>query len=65
MRRRFEPALAVVAESPPVFGKYVYDPVGQVTEPLFLALIRRMGEAPTTKEVGHVACIGHEMIGAT
>jgi hypothetical protein len=55
LRRRFEPAhvsLAIVAESPPVSGKYFYDPAGRVTEPLFSALMKSLGEKPASKEAG-------------
>jgi hypothetical protein len=52
MRRKFEPAtvtLVIVAESPPVGGKYLYDPAGKVSEPLFDALIKQLGIQPKTK----------------
>jgi hypothetical protein len=48
MRREFEPTservkLVIVAESPPLGGKYFYDASGEVTEPLFRALMRELG----------------------
>lgn len=46
MRRKFEPTtvtLVIVAESPPVGGKYFYDPTGKVSEPLFNALMKQLG----------------------
>src|SRR5271170_2641326 len=48
MRPEFEPTsakvkLVVVAESPPVGGKYFYDSRGKVSEPLFKALMRELG----------------------
>ena len=52
MRRKFEPTtvtLAIVAESPPVGGKYFYDPAGKVSEPLFNALMKQLGVKPKTK----------------
>ena len=54
-RRRFEPEevnLVIVAESPPVSGKYFYDPDGAISEPLFAALIKQLGVSPTRKEDG-------------
>jgi DnaJ-like protein len=39
-RHKFEPAsvkLVIIAESPPASGKYFYNPVGAVSEPLFAA----------------------------
>ncbi|GAB4374067.1 MAG: hypothetical protein Kow00114_36410 [Kiloniellaceae bacterium] len=55
LRRRYQPAsvsLAIVAESPPKSGKYFYDATGQVSEPLYSALMKILGEAPATKEAG-------------
>lgn len=54
-RRSFQPKdvqLAIVAESPPASGLYFYDPSGRVTEPLFSALMKQMGFAPSSKEMG-------------
>jgi len=47
-----KPRLIVVAESPPLSGKYFYDPSGKVTEPLFAALMDQVGIKPTLKELG-------------
>lgn len=55
LRRAFEPdqaRLVIVGESPPVSGLYFYDPEGLVSEPLFSALMKRIGFAPTTKAEG-------------
>jgi hypothetical protein len=52
MRRKFEPTtatLVIVAESPPVGGKYFYDPAGKMSEPLFNALMKQLGIQPKTK----------------
>src|SRR4051794_14809782 len=58
LRSRFTPSsvrLVVVAESPPVSGKYFYDPNGAVTEPLFAALMKQIGTKPETKNEGLLA----------
>lgn len=55
LRRRYEPGnlrLVIIAESPPASGKYFYDPEGRPSEPLFAALMRRLGHFPLTKEAG-------------
>ena len=39
-------------ESPPVSGKYFYDPSGKTTEPLFSAIMRLFGWAPSAKAEG-------------
>ncbi len=55
LRSKFEPAsptLVIVAESPPVSGKYFYDPDGRSSEPLFAALMKLIGIAPRTKLEG-------------
>ena len=54
MRREFEPeptsvTLVIVAESPPASGKYFYRPNGEVSEPLFKALMKQLGIQPKTK----------------
>ena len=52
LRRRFEPtsvALVIVAKSPPISGKYFYDPDGKVSEPLFSALMKQLSIEPETK----------------
>jgi hypothetical protein len=54
-RRRFEPAsvnLVIVAESPPVSGRYFYDVHGAIGEPLFRALMKQLGIEPKTKDEG-------------
>jgi hypothetical protein len=54
-RRRFEPEhvkLVIVAESPPVSGKYFYNPDGAISEPLFAALMKQLGVSPTRKDDG-------------
>lgn len=55
LRRAFEPdqiSLIIVGESPPVSGLYFYDPDGLVSEPLFSALMKRIGFTPSTKAEG-------------
>jgi hypothetical protein len=60
LRRRYEPksiTLAIIAESPPISGRYFYNPEGRVSEPLFSALMRYplmryLGLSPTAKENG-------------
>jgi hypothetical protein len=55
LRSKFEPArvsFVIIAESPPVSGKYFYDPDGKVSEPLFSALMKQLGMQPTTKREG-------------
>ena len=55
LRSKFAPKpgkLVIVAESPPASGKYFYKPAGAVGEPLFAAMMRQLGFAPTTKEDG-------------
>jgi hypothetical protein len=45
LRHEFEPKdvkLAIVAESPPISGKYFYDPCSNVSEPVFSALISKL-----------------------
>lgn len=52
LRREFEPTnvtLIIVAESPPIGGKYFYDSTGDVSEPLFSALMKPFGIPRTTK----------------
>jgi hypothetical protein len=44
-----------VLESPPVSGKYFYDPKGKISEPLFSAMMKVIGHYPATKEDGLVA----------
>jgi hypothetical protein len=55
LRRAFEPdevRLVIVGESPPISGLYFYDPDGLVSEPLFSALMKRIGFVPSTKAEG-------------
>jgi hypothetical protein len=56
LRRRYQPEiikLVIVAESPPVGGKYFYKPEGKTTEPLFAALMKQLlDHRPHTKEEG-------------
>ena len=55
MRRRFQPeqiSLVIVAESPPVSGRYFYDTTGKVGEPLFAAIMLQAGIVTASKEDG-------------
>jgi hypothetical protein len=55
LRREFEPTtvtLVIIAESPPASGKYFYDQDGEVSEPLFQALMKQLGIQPKTKFEG-------------
>jgi hypothetical protein len=55
LRRLYEPVsikLIIIAESPPASGCYFYDPEGDVTEPLFTALMKQLNLSPDTKESG-------------
>jgi hypothetical protein len=56
LRARYEPddvRMIIVAESPPVSGKYFYDPTGRPMEPLFRALIQStLGITPIGKSEG-------------
>ena len=46
-------ALVIVAESPPTSGKYFYNQNGEMSEPLFNALMKQLGvPKPTTKSEG-------------
>jgi hypothetical protein len=54
-RRKYQPEslrLIMVAESPPVSGKYFYNPEGAVSEPLFSAIMQQIGEKPLSKNLG-------------
>jgi hypothetical protein len=54
-RRQYQPTsprLIIVAESPPVSGKYFYNPDGAATEPLFSAFMQQIGVKPLTKQLG-------------
>jgi hypothetical protein len=55
LRREFQPAsvaLVIVAESPPISGKYFYCPDGELSEPLFIAIMKQLGIQPRTKSEG-------------
>jgi len=55
MRGRYQPnnlKLVIVAESPPKGGKYFYNPDGDVSEVLFVALMLRLGFTATSKDEG-------------
>jgi hypothetical protein len=55
LRRPFQPSdirLVIIAESPPVSGRYFYDSSGRTTEPLFSALMKQCGITPRNKEQG-------------
>jgi hypothetical protein len=59
LRREFEPmgvTLVIVAESPPISGKYFYDPDGEVSEALFNALMKQLGIQPKKKLEGLREC---------
>jgi hypothetical protein len=54
-RRCYEPKkveLIIVAEYPPISGKYFYDPRGEVTEALFKALMEQLSYIPQLKKDG-------------
>jgi hypothetical protein len=55
LRKLYEPddlKLIVVAESPPISGKYFYDKSGSRTEPLFSAILQHLNFTCTAKEDG-------------
>jgi hypothetical protein len=55
LRKLYEPddlKLVIVAESPPISGKYFYDKSGTLTEPLFSAILQRLNFSCATKEDG-------------
>jgi hypothetical protein len=55
LRGQYQPEhlkLVVIAESPPISGKYFYDKSGVPTEPLFSALMQRLNVTGVTKEEG-------------
>jgi hypothetical protein len=57
-RNMFMPAsvkLVVVAESPPISGKYFYNPEGAITVTLFRAFMKQIGVEPKTKNDGLLA----------
>lgn len=58
LREQFRPSkinVTFVLESPPVSGKYFYDPKGKTGEPLFSAMMKVIGHEPAIKEDGLVA----------
>lgn len=59
LRAKYEPdnlRMIFIAESPPISGEYLYDPVGRTTEPLFRALMHAtLGIRPATKAEGLAA----------
>jgi hypothetical protein len=55
LRKLYEPdglKLIIVAESPPISGKYFYDKSGARTEPLFSAILQHLNFTCATKEDG-------------
>ena len=55
LRHKYHPKvlkLIFILESPPVSGKYFYDPTGKTTEPLFSAMMRLLGYIPADKKDG-------------
>jgi len=55
LRRPYEPrspSLVIIGESPPASGKYFYDSTGDLSEPLFTALVKQAGLSPVTKNEG-------------
>src|SRR6266487_1417661 len=55
LRRRYHPEtikLVIIAESPPVSGKYFYNPTGAASELLFSTLMGQLGAPRLTKENG-------------
>jgi hypothetical protein len=55
MRGRYQPdnfRLVINAESRPKGGKYFYNPDGDVSEVLFVAVMLRLGFTPTSKDKG-------------
>ena len=55
LRRQYGPAhvrFILVAESPPISGRYFYDPTGSVSEPLFRAIMQCRELDPATKDAG-------------
>jgi hypothetical protein len=71
LRERYtpkHPKLIFVLESPPISGKYFYNPEGRTTEPLFSAMMKDVLElSPRTKAEGltEFAAHGYLLIDAT
>jgi hypothetical protein len=62
------PKLIFVLESPPISGKYFYNPEGRTTEPLFMAMMKDVLElSPKTKHEGltEFAAHGYLLLDAT
>jgi hypothetical protein len=58
LRNKYRPGkirVTFVLESPPISGKYFYEPEGKTSEPLFSAMMKVIGNEPATKEDGLVA----------
>ncbi|MBT7616852.1 MAG: hypothetical protein HN590_06160 [Calditrichaeota bacterium] len=57
MRNTFKPTpvkLAFILESPPISGKYFYNEMGSINEPLFSAMMKLLGIQVETKREGLV-----------
>lgn len=55
MRNEYIPdsiRLIFILESPPISGKYFYDESGDITEPLFSAMMKLLELSPSTKKEG-------------
>jgi hypothetical protein len=55
LRNKYKPStikIVFLLESPPVSGKYFYDPDGRPSEPLFSAMMKVIGYKPTIKPDG-------------
>ncbi len=55
MRNEYKPnpiRLIFILESPPVSGKYFYDKSGDISEPLFAAMMKLLSLSPDTKREG-------------
>jgi hypothetical protein len=57
------PKIIFVLESPPVSGKYFYDPDGFTTEPLFSGMMKDVLElSPKTKHEGLIGFTAHDYL---
>jgi hypothetical protein len=71
LRERYtpkHPKIIFVLESPPISGKYFYNPGGRTTEPLFSAMMKDvLGLSPRTKHEGltEFAAHGYLLVDAT